>query len=183
MHKKIPILVFIVTLIFFNSHSPAADKPDASKFFNQVETLVKKFYPQATIHQDQQKMSFSYETMEFMIHLPWKTGEWQKASPMVGPKRHGGIVGSVEVNQGVWNGAAGVPQSFDRSYFTALLMAPYSPQCDCHVVAHLDYPDTVNQDFLKEWQELINSFNQEESYKLESQIQSTHDSQSPTAKQ
>ncbi len=123
-----------------------------------METLIKKYYPQATIERSTDKIDFSYNTQEFLIHLPDKTGQWQEARPLKGPQDHTGIVGSASIQPGLWDGAAMVPQSFDRYYFTALLMAPYSKNCDCHLVAHLDYPKEVSQEFLQEWRNLINSF-------------------------
>lgn len=136
----------------------AKELPGFEAFAARAEQLVRQYYPDAKITQTPDGLQFSHETMEFTMHLPLKTGEWQAARPMQGPKRHGGIQGTAALREGKWMGAAMVPQSFDRFYFTSYLMAPYSAACDCHLVAHLDYPDTVDQSFVKAWSELINDF-------------------------
>ena len=93
-----------------------------------------------------------------MIHTALKTGEWQAANEVEGPKRHGGVLGELEVRPGRWAGAAVVPQTFDQQYFTTYVMAPYAEGCDCHLVADLHYPDTVDGDFIERWTRLINEF-------------------------
>jgi hypothetical protein len=49
-----------------------------------------------------------------------------------------------------------VPQTFDKRYFRVLLLAPYSPKRDAHLIVHLAYPRDVHPEFLKQFTELVN---------------------------
>ena len=51
-----------------------------------------------------------------------------------------------------------MPQIFDKRYFAVLLLAPYSPKRDAHLTVRLAYPQDVSPEFLKQFTELINSF-------------------------
>jgi hypothetical protein len=56
-------------------------------------------------------------------------------------------------------GAAVVPQTFDRKYYSIMLMAPYSQKYDCHLYVHLYIPNLGrNIEFIKEFTEQINGF-------------------------
>lgn len=152
------LLGFAMGGLLFGLPGGAAEPPRLERFWDRVEALVKEHYPSATVSRTARTLTVSHETRTFMVHLPLKTGEWQEASPMDGPKRRGGILGTIELAEGRWGGAAVVPQSFDRAYFTEYLTAPYSQRCECHLVAHLYYPDTVNRAFVDAWTALINDF-------------------------
>jgi hypothetical protein len=82
-----------------------------------------------------------------------------------GPERVGfrsgkksGIIGDIEWTSGSYRGMAAAPQSFDEKYFTRLFMAPETQQHDAYLHVNLKYPSDAPEDFLKDFQSLINDF-------------------------
>lgn len=124
--------------------------------FADVEKLMREFYPaECTIKSGRFECRFNTRT--FMIHNALKTGEWQDARPQEGPNR-GGVLCTISCEDGPWNGAAMVPQTFEYRYFTSLLMAPYNKGQDKHLVARLYYPDNVNRQLIERYSKLVASF-------------------------
>ena len=64
----------------------------------------------------------------------------------------------IEIREGQWEGAAVVPQSFDKRYFTTLLMAPHSEKLNAHLVVSVKYPQNVADGFLNDLSQLLNQF-------------------------
>lgn len=139
------------------SPSDADAKYDTEQLYREVRQIVRRHYPEATSHRLDDKIHFEHDTRIFIIHDPLKTGEWQDPREVRGPKK-GGIYGEIELRQGRWEGPRVVPQSFDKRYFTHLLMAPYSEKLDAHLVAHIKYPRQVPDDFLKQLTGVLNQF-------------------------
>jgi hypothetical protein len=92
-----------------------------------------------------------------MVHFPLKTGEWQPTREVKGPKQKG-ILGSVKLQKGRYEGAALLPQTFDSCYFSGMVPAPYCRECDSHLYVHLSVPRLGrNEQFIKEFHDLVNS--------------------------
>ena len=71
----------------------------------------------------------------------------------------GGILGTIELREGQYGGAAMVPQTFDRHYYKVMLMAPFSEKHNHHLYVHLYIPRLEsNHEFIKEFTELVNGF-------------------------
>jgi hypothetical protein len=132
-------------------------KPDLKPLVGEVRKLVQKHYPKAKVTQEDQTIQFELNTRKFMIHEPTLTGEWQDAREEIGPQKSG-IYCEIELRAGEYMGMAVVPQSFDKRYFTLLLMAPYSKKLDHHLYIHLKYPRDVPKEFLEEFERLVNAF-------------------------
>lgn len=135
----------------------ALQNPALKKFYSELQTLFRKHYPNATSHMLKNSMHFEHDTRVFIVHEPLKTGEWQDPWETRGPKP-GGILCDITLEKGKYQGQAKVPQTFDKRYFRILLMAPYSAERDCHLCVRLSYPANVNNDFLKEFMELVADF-------------------------
>lgn len=134
-----------------------APTPDLKPLLAEVRKLVEKHYPQAKVTLKGETIHFEWNARKFMIHEPLLTGEWQDAHEEPGPQK-GGIYGDLELRPGDYGGQAVVPQSFDKRYFTLLLMAPYSKKLDHHLYVHLKYPRQVSGEFLKEFTCLVDQF-------------------------
>jgi hypothetical protein len=132
-------------------------KPDLRRFLGEVRKLVEKHYPNGKATLNDQTVHFEFNTRKFMIHEPRLTGEWQDAREEVGPQK-GGIYGDITLCAGEYAGMAVVPQSFDKRYFTLLLLAPYSKQNNQHLYVQLKYPRDVSKEFLEEFERLVNGF-------------------------
>lgn len=132
---------------------------DLKQLYEEVRQIVRRHYPQATMHRLGSKIHFEHDTRIFIVHEPLKTGEWQDPWEVRGPKKDG-IYGEIEVRQGRWRGAAVVPQTFDKRYFKDMLMAPYSDGLDAHIEVHIKYPSKVPDGFLNELTGVLNRFEQ-----------------------
>jgi hypothetical protein len=146
-----------VSAIGQSDQSTNAANPALKRFYGELRTLFRRHYPKMTSHLLKEKMHFEQETRIFIVHEPTKTGEWQDPWETRGPKP-GGILCDVTLQEGRYQGAAVVPQTFDKRYFKVLLMAPYSAEHDCHLLVHLSYPGNVSGEFLKEFTEFVNNY-------------------------
>jgi hypothetical protein len=133
-------------------------KPDLQPFVQDVRELVEKHYPRANVTLKDQTIHFEFNTRKFMIHEPTRVGDkWQDAREELGPDPSG-IHCDMELRQGPYRGAAVARQSFDKRYFTLLLLAPYSKKLDHHLYVQLKYPRDVHKEFLKEFERLVDGF-------------------------
>ena len=148
-------LFLLAVCLWWNSTSWAANDVDA--FYARLGAVLSKHYPQGAISTAEERWRFDANTRLFMIHEPLKTGEWQDAREQRGPKR-GGIYCEIVSESGPYLGAAVVPQTFDKRYFTVLLLAPYSKRLDRHLHVLLSYPGDATKDFLREFTEAVNRF-------------------------
>ena len=137
--------------------STNAENPELKRFYGELRMIFRRHYPKATSHLLNEKMHFEHDTRIFIVHEPLKTGEWQDPWETRGPKP-GGILCDITLQEGRYQGAAVVPQTFDKRYFKVLLMAPYSAKHNCHLIVHLSYPGNVSGDFLKEFTDLVNDY-------------------------
>ena len=123
----------------------------------RVESVVRKYYPEATIQISKNEIKFEYLTREFVVHNALKTGERQAPSVTRGPSK-GGILGSVTFRPGKWLGAAVVPQTFNKRYFSIYLMAPYDEVNDFHLYSRIYSPSSGSKkEFFEDITKLINS--------------------------
>lgn len=131
--------------------------PPLERFYSDLEQLFARHYPAATSQRLEDGIHFEYDTRVFLVHESLKTGEWQEAFEMRGPNR-GGILCDITLRKGPYQGAADVPQTFDKHYFTLLLMAPDSPEHDAHLHVRLGYPANVSADFLGHFTKLVDDY-------------------------
>ncbi len=154
---RIHFVLLIVTVFrLLASQSQAADDLDA--FYSSLRTVFTKHYPAVTVSTRDKTVTFDYDTRLFLIHEPLKTGEWQDATEQHGPKKDG-VFCEIVSESGIYSGAAEVPQTFDKRYFSVLLLVPYSKRLDRHLHVRLSYPADASKDFLREFTEAINRFN------------------------
>jgi hypothetical protein len=132
--------------------------PKLKEIYSNTREILRRHYPEATSHLLKNKIHFESDTRLFIIHVPLKTGQWQDPWEERGPKK-GGILGTIELKEGGYGGAAMVPQTFDKHYYKVMLMAPYSRKHNCHLYVHLYIPRLESKpEFIKEFNELVNSF-------------------------
>ena len=151
------LLMLLCLTTSLSSVGRAQQDSRLKRFYSELRTLFLRHYPQVTSDLLGEKIHFEHNTRVFIVHEPRKTGEWQDPWEARGPKP-GGILCEIKLRDGKYEGAAGVPQMFDKRYFKLLLMAPYSPKHNTHLYIHLSYPGNVSGDFLKQFTELVNSY-------------------------
>ena len=157
---RLLLLSFVCALIAAPTSAAEGEtlqNPALERFYSELRTLFRKYYPKATSHLLKDTIHFEHDTRVFLVHEPLKTGDWQDPRETRGPKP-GGIVCDITLQKGEYRGAAVVPQTFDKRYFKVLVMASYSPKRDVHIYVHLSYPGNVSTDFLKEFADLVNGF-------------------------
>lgn len=147
------VLIMSKPLVFA---SQRGDK-EFTELCQRAKVLIQRYYPEADFSLKDRVFIGKYKTRTFMIHFPLKTGEWQEARATEGPDRHG-IQCSIASAQGKYMGAAVVPQTFNCRYYQSLMLAPYNKSFDSHLIAHLDYPDGISNEFLREFQSLVESY-------------------------
>jgi len=149
-----PVIVF--TLLMLRFACLAAE--DLNSFYSSLGAVFTKHYPAVTVSAKGETVTFDHRTRLFMIHAPLKTGEWQDAAEQRGPTK-GGVYCQIVSERGLYRGAAVVPQTFDKHYFTVLLLAPYSKRLDRHLHVLLSYPADASKEFLREFTDTVNKFN------------------------
>jgi hypothetical protein len=158
-------LTFVPILLALLAIAPPvqADDPDPAesgafaieRLYQDVRLLVRRYYPDATAHRLGDKIHFEDRTRVFVVHDPLKTGEWQDPVEERGP-RMGGVHGDIELRPGRYDGAAAVPQAFDKRYFVVHLYAPYSKRADRYLYVHLKLPSLdTPKGFREEFEALI----------------------------
>jgi hypothetical protein len=125
-----------------------------SDLLSDLRPVFQRYYPEAKSQLRGDLLEFEHDTRVFLIHVPLKTGEWQEAREIRGPNP-GGILCTIELRDGRYNGAAVLPQTFNNRYFDTAVMAVASPDQSRHLYVHLSYPDTVKKGFLVEFQETV----------------------------
>jgi hypothetical protein len=160
MMTRVQLFALSTTCALIGLSRAAADdapKPDLKPLLEEVRKLVEKHYPNGKVTLKDQTIHFEFNTRKFMVHEPLLTGEWQDAHEEVGPQK-GGIYGDIDLRPGEYEGMAVVPQSFDKRYFTLLLLAPYFKKSDQHLYVHVKYPRDVPKEFLEEFERLLIGF-------------------------
>ena len=156
-HMFLTIAVGLVVTTGAHTQSSKLPNLKSKRVFQEIERLVKRHYPKALFHQKDEGISFELNTRSFMIHVPLKTGEWQEARKTRGPKM-GGVMGSVELRKGRYEGAALLPQTFDHCYYLEMVSVAYSQKCDRHLYSHLSIPKLDRNDaFIMEFYTFMNS--------------------------
>ncbi|MGB5850115.1 MAG: hypothetical protein WBH40_16625 [Ignavibacteriaceae bacterium] len=148
----------LLTTSVYAQNAKTLHDPRLEQIYLSVQRIVISHYPTATSHLLKNKIQFEFNTRLFIIHVPLKTGEWQDPWEERGPRK-GGILGTIELRDGEYTGAAMVPQTFDRLYYSIILLAPYSRKHDCYLYVHLYVPQHESKpEFNKELIELVNAF-------------------------
>jgi hypothetical protein len=135
----------------------ASPGQDYGSFFGAVRKLVEKHYPKAEFNATGSELHFAFNTRKYMIHEARKDGEWQDATEEVGPQK-GGICGDAVVESGRFEGAAIVPQTFDKRYFIVWMAAPYSEKLNRHLLVHLKIPADAPKAFVNDFAGLVATF-------------------------
>jgi hypothetical protein len=153
-----PLFRHFITLVCILAATIANAADDLSGFYSSLRTVFTKHYPAVKMSTKDKTVTFDHDTRLFMIHEALKTGEWQEAREQRGPKK-AGVYCEIVSESGPYNGAAVVPQAFNKHYFTVLLLAPYSRRLDRHLHVLLSYPADASKEFLREFTDTVNKFN------------------------
>jgi hypothetical protein len=134
----------------------------------EVQQFVRQYYPDATVTSSYdaktqtEKVHFEFNTQSFIMRYRDKNGEWQKPVEVRGPYV-GGIWCDMVLKKGRYDGdIAGAEKGVTEAGpdFYSHLIAPYSKKQDSHMKVTLRYPGGTPPKFLKQFDELTQSFAQ-----------------------
>jgi hypothetical protein len=131
-----------------------AASPTLTDLLSRLRPVVQRYYPDAMTRVRGTLLELEFDTRVFLIHFPLKTGEWQEAREVKGPN-HGGILGTIELRDGQYGGAAILPQTFNNRYFETLVTAEAAPDGSKYLYVHLSYPSGVERRFLEDFHEAV----------------------------
>lgn len=128
--------------------------PILSRIASRLHPVFHRHYPGTKAQIDSDRVVFEHGTRVFLIHVPLKTGEWQKAREVKGPDRNG-ILCTIQLRDGRYDGAAVLPQTFNERYFETTVAQEPSPDGSRYLYVHLSYPSGVRAGFQKEFWEVV----------------------------
>ena len=132
--------------------------PSLDRFSIKMKQMLETKYPKIEQSTASGARQFNYNTMIFQIHIPLKTGEWQKAVQELGPQRKG-ILCRYKLIPGKYMGAAMLPQTFNHHYYQIYSVAPYSAKHNCYLQASLYYPEAdTDPEILRGFRDLTKNF-------------------------
>jgi hypothetical protein len=154
-------LLFLI-LVFVTERAEPIDQPirkfDVSRLVLEVRSVIHQYYPEATIKIDAyDDIRVEHNTRVFLIHYPTKTGEWQEASEVSGP-RLGGIFLALGVRDGDYAGPAFLPMTTDRCYFSEYVTVFYSESIDAYVHLTLRYLNEYPSHMMSDIEVLLSNF-------------------------
>lgn len=125
-----------------------------SEIASRLNPIFQRHYPGTKSQIGSDRIVFEHDTRVFLIHVPLKTGEWQEAREIKGPNRNG-ILCTIELRDGRYDGAAVLPQTFNERYFeTTVSQMPSLDGTRCLYV-HLSFPSGVQVGFQKEFWDVM----------------------------
>ena len=119
----------------------------ANELFNQLQALVKEFYPKAQCSPSEGKLHFEYKTKDEMSYYSGRPNKAPQA---------GGILGEITLKPGRYDGKLLSEQQ--DGFHTILTLAPYSSSANAHIEAKLLFPSDVPPEFKDRLIELVNAF-------------------------
>lgn len=126
--------------------SSNAGNTSSSTVFNDIEALVKQFYPKAKIVRTEKSLHFDYKARG----LAGVQSGLKEFSP-----DSGGIAGDIVVQAGKYTGKERQPSETNHILHMVLFMAPYSEPSDQHFSTRLSYPPDASVEFLNQFKTII----------------------------
>jgi hypothetical protein len=162
MENNMKILYFLlcITTLSIPETSTSAEitaQYSLKNFYESLYVMVNRYYPKASFHMLNNEIHFEYKTRIFIIHGQSHNGEWGNPYEERGPNKEG-VLCDIQLLPHKYQGEAVAPQVFDKRYYKSYLMAPYSQKYNCHLYVWLHYPKGVSENFLKEFTDLVNKF-------------------------
>jgi len=160
--------IIIIATSFWSSaqESKQGDLPSLVPLFGKVDSLVREYYPEASLTNLENTIHFEYRARDFMVHEPLMDGNWQNAQQVRGPNRNGIVCditlypGKYENTQWVWirDPSGHRYWIYDKRYYRELLFIPYSSTQNCHLYVLLRVPANASERFIEKFDDLISNF-------------------------
>ncbi len=128
---------------------------DVDTIFQDLQSLVKDYYPDG-------KITFANRKLHFQFRAANEMGAHSKVIELA--PMPNGIVGDVSVEPGTYEGPHKdiLPSDIVDGTHATLIMAQFSRQRNTHLLAKLIYPPDVSTGFMDRFKFLIRSFNANE---------------------
>ncbi len=158
-------IVFFLLFASLSSISLCQSLPTLDRFNAAAKELVLRYYPNAAFTQTDSTLKFEFDAMDFCVHSSTLTGDWQEARKIRGPRNRNGIYaemfligGRPQPSQACLMATDFGLTQFDRFYFCTGVLDPYSEKNDCHLSVSVMYPKEIPEQFLKEFKNLVEHF-------------------------
>jgi len=131
-----------------------------TKLSEEIIPIIKKYLPNYETETKYGRIYISYNTRQFMVHRPYKTGKWQNAKEDIGPEK-GGIVLWFFITDEKYSGAAMIPlcATTDMYLFKETSIIKYSEKYNCYITAAIKAPRyDEKKELTKELIEILSNF-------------------------
>jgi len=141
--------------MFSQASAAAADNTASTEgggqVFNQLEMLVRQYYPQAQIAKTGKTMHFEFNA---------KNEGGNASTPGLITPQDGGIVCDLSVQAGEYAGSDmdRIPGETGDGIHTTLKMAPYSRASNTHLLTLLTFPANASDEFKARFKDFVNGF-------------------------
>ncbi len=114
---------------------------------DRITKIVREYFPDAQIAQDNGVFKASHGTMMFTVHPRNKTGEVQEKTYQAEGPNFKGFILSWSVADGNYQGAAVVPQTLGEPYWQTYIVRPLTADGKAHHVINFSYGSRLDKDF------------------------------------
>ena len=133
----------------------STDFSDSHKqVFEQIESLVKQFYPRAKMSHDSQHLHIEYKVRNSQNLYSGRT----ELAP-----EQGGILADLEFKQGAFKSTDKLPKTQNQYSYMVLQMAPFLAQEQQHLSTRLCYAPDTSPDFVLQFGALLDDFAKQQS--------------------
>jgi hypothetical protein len=146
IQRKSLLLLVAVCLV---SSAAFAAPAKQTELADRITNIVREYFPEAQIAQDNGVFHASHGTMMFTVHPRSKTGEvYEKTQQVEGPNFKGFIL-SLSLQEGTYQGAAVVPATLGKPYWATYIDRPLTADGKSHHVINFSYGSRLDAEFKK----------------------------------
>lgn len=114
-----------------------------------LESLVIEYFPRTKVTKTDKNVHLEFKAKR--LKLPG-------AEKLMTVPESEGIVVDITLMPGKYESPDILPLQTNETYYVSLLMAPYSPSTDSHLLARILFPPNTSAEFVNRYKQLINSF-------------------------
>ncbi len=127
--------------------SQKVEAEPAKSLYAELSGLVKEYFPRAKVTISGNVMHFEYKVhsqISTQTHL-------SELAPGID-----GVLGDLEVKTGPYKGRESLPKRVNLITYEAIVLAPYSPKHESHIMARLSFDPGTAPEFLEKFKDYVN---------------------------
>jgi hypothetical protein len=150
-------LVAVLCCCFLASGIARADESLLSQVADGLAKQTEEMSIVPLIAQDGRTVTLSYRTRKFMVHNTDKLGRHsEKAHETVAPKTDG-LIARITIQDGRYSGAAKIPQTLKRPYWSTYVNAYPVAKGKQHLHVNISYGSKTDRETIKKIQAMLDS--------------------------